>query len=229
MIESSLAFTPQQENSAFKQWQSSMATSRARIGGAAEMRYDLNDRTAGPLPVFGTLLARETLLSAGMSNALVPGSASAIASDAKADIAYNDTEGDSFQFADIIDMVNPLQHLPVVGMLYRKFTGDTMKPIAQIIGGAVFGGPIGAVGGTINAVVQSSTGKDLGDNMVALVSGEESFKAKPPAITIKKEESVLAADILEGTTLAIANLSVARDGRNNFAAKAPISNNRWNA
>lgn len=63
-------------------------------------------------------------------------------------LADADGEGDkkaSFGFSDIVDMVNPLQHIPVVSSLYQGATGDTIGAIAKIIGGAIFGGPIGAL------------------------------------------------------------------------------------
>ena len=31
-------------------------------------------------------------------------------------------------------MINPLQHIPVVSYLYRQFTGDSIRPIGQIVG-----------------------------------------------------------------------------------------------
>ena len=52
---------------------------------------------------------------------------------------------DGLSFRDVLDLVNPLQHIPVVGYLYRKLTGDTIDPAIRIAGGALFGGPIGAV------------------------------------------------------------------------------------
>ena len=46
--------------------------------------------------------------------------------------------------------LNPLQHLPVVGMLYRQATGETLPAPLSIMGsvamGAIFGGPIGILG-----------------------------------------------------------------------------------
>lgn len=71
-----------------------------------------------------------------------------------------------FKFGDVVDIVNPLHHLPIVGMVYRGLTDDKIGPMAQIIGGAAFGGPIGAVTGTINAVTQIQTGKDVGDHVM---------------------------------------------------------------
>ncbi len=51
----------------------------------------------------------------------------------------------SFGFADIVDMINPLQHIPIVSGLYQSATGDTIGSIATIVGGAIFGGPLGAL------------------------------------------------------------------------------------
>lgn len=49
-------------------------------------------------------------------------------------------------FGDLItDMVNPLQHIPVIGQLYRAVTGDEIAPASQVAGGAIFGGPIGGL------------------------------------------------------------------------------------
>jgi len=51
---------------------------------------------------------------------------------------------DGFNFGDLIDLVNPLQHVPVLGNLYRRFTGDIAAPAIRVAGGALFGGPLGA-------------------------------------------------------------------------------------
>ncbi|MGD9601579.1 MAG: hypothetical protein AB7O21_14130 [Gammaproteobacteria bacterium] len=52
---------------------------------------------------------------------------------------------DGLSFGDLIDLVNPLQHIPIVGQLYRQATGDTVAPLVRVAGGALFGGPLGAV------------------------------------------------------------------------------------
>lgn len=48
------------------------------------------------------------------------------------------------RFRDLLDIVNPLQHIPGVSQVYRKLTGDEIKPAMALAGGALFGGPIGA-------------------------------------------------------------------------------------
>lgn len=54
-------------------------------------------------------------------------------------------------FADIIDTLNPLQHLPVVGYVYRAITGDEASAGAKVAGGAAYGALLGGpVGGLIS-------------------------------------------------------------------------------
>lgn len=69
---------------------------------------------------------------------------------------------DGLTFRDVLDVVNPLQHIPLIGTLYRKLTGDTIDPAMRIAGGALFGGPIGAIASTVavafNASLQTSPG-----------------------------------------------------------------------
>lgn len=79
---------------------------------------------------------------------------------------------DGFSFADLLDVVNPLQHLPVVGQIYRGITGDEISPAARLAGGTLFGGPVGFVLAVANNVVESATGNDIGENIVAMVQGE---------------------------------------------------------
>jgi hypothetical protein len=86
----------------------------------------------------------------------------------------NKNKQEAFQFADVIDVINPLQHLPIVGMIYREVTGDELHPMAQIIGGALYGGPVGAVIGTVNAIAQVQTGHDMSDHALGVI-GFKSF------------------------------------------------------
>lgn len=83
-----------------------------------------------------------------------------------------------YAFHDVIDIVNPLQHLPVVNMLYRGITGDEIKPASQIIGGSLYGGPVGAVTGTVNAIAQIQTGKDVASNVLTM-AGIDTNKTDP--------------------------------------------------
>lgn len=48
-----------------------------------------------------------------------------------------------FSFWDFLDMINPLQHIPIVSDYYRQATGDTIKPELKIAGGIATGGVFG--------------------------------------------------------------------------------------
>ena len=82
-------------------------------------------------------------------------------------------EKSSFGFRDFIDMINPLQHLPVISTIYRKLTGDEMGSAPRLVGGAIFGGLLGSwVSGLASAVANvfsaNATGKDIGDHVLEL-------------------------------------------------------------
>ncbi len=74
-----------------------------------------------------------------------------------------------FGFLDIIDMVNPLQHIPVVNYIYRAITGDEIKPASKIIGGGIYGGAVGAASGVVTALIEEKTGKDMVGNALSIV------------------------------------------------------------
>jgi len=74
---------------------------------------------------------------------------------------------DGFTFLDFLDIINPLQHIPIVSTVYRSITGDTIDAAPRVAGGAVFGGIIGAAAGLVNVIFEETTGKDLGEHVMA--------------------------------------------------------------
>ncbi|MEQ8638996.1 MAG: hypothetical protein RIE31_00065 [Alphaproteobacteria bacterium] len=71
-------------------------------------------------------------------------------------------------FADLLDVLNPLQHLPLVGSLYRQATGDSLSPAAYVLGGGLWNGllsggaglAVGMAGAVTDAVLVAGTGRD---------------------------------------------------------------------
>lgn len=130
---------------------------------------------------------------------------------------------EGFQFYDVVDVINPLQHLPVISMVYRGITGDKLHPMSQIIGGALYGGPVGAVVGTANAISQVQTGKDIGEQVLGFVGIENEGASSNPAIDKNNPEAQLnnVADTIDrqapledlpGSTLSFVNLSEPNKG-----------------
>ena len=55
---------------------------------------------------------------------------------------------DGFNFGEVLDILNPLQHIPGINTLYRKLTGDDASVRARMTGSALYGmigGPLGMV------------------------------------------------------------------------------------
>lgn len=46
-------------------------------------------------------------------------------------------------FDEFLEGLNPLHHLPVVGMIYRGATGRGLHPTMRVLGGLAMGGPAG--------------------------------------------------------------------------------------
>lgn len=113
-------------------------------------------------------------------------------------------------FSDLLDVINPLHHIPILGSIYRAISGDTIKPAAQVIGGGLFGGPLGAMVATIEVAHEQETGKDFGGAILALLNG---------APEDKTAERTLVADIANDT------LDPAADETGNIAALPPANIN----
>jgi hypothetical protein len=73
---------------------------------------------------------------------------------------------DGFGFGDFLDLINPLQHIPVVGTIYRRITGDDISAASKVVGGAIFGGAMGLAFSAFDAVIKEQNGKDLGETVL---------------------------------------------------------------
>lgn len=74
---------------------------------------------------------------------------------------------DGFSFSDILDFINPLQHIPVVSTIYRAITGDEIGVAPRLVGGAVLGGVVGLSVAAADCALQAATGKDTGETILA--------------------------------------------------------------
>lgn len=146
-----------------------------------------NDRMAGGVPVWDS---RRT--APAPAQAEQPSFAETL-SYAAQDSATATDESDEFGFFDLLDMVNPLQHIPIVSTLYRGITGDEIKPVARIIGGTVFGGPAGGAMSLANVIIEEETGKDITGNVIAMVQGDTPHWRHTPDDPEQRLNSVLAA------------------------------------
>ncbi len=79
--------------------------------------------------------------------------------------AFN--KGNSPSFSDLVDIINPLQHIPVVNTIYRAITGDHESAFADVVGGAIYGGPIGAGLAMADLGLRDTTGGTVGEHVMA--------------------------------------------------------------
>lgn len=93
-------------------------------------------------------------------------------------------------FGDFLDLINPLQHIPVVSTIYRTITGDEISGPAKILGGMLFGGPIGFIASAFDTIVAQATGRDMGETVLAAFAGPEESPA--PQLAARQDIKVPA-------------------------------------
>ena len=85
--------------------------------------------------------------------------------------AFDEDDGPSF--SDVLDIINPLQHIPIINTIYQHLTGDTEGALADVAGGTLWAGPIGLVTSLIDLAVKSETGKSISDNILGWLGLED--------------------------------------------------------
>lgn len=76
-------------------------------------------------------------------------------------------------FWDVLDVINPFQHIPMVNAIYR-----------ELIGATAVGGPIGCAAAIAENLLSEATGKDFGEHAMAAFSGsgaDTQFAVAQPA------------------------------------------------
>jgi len=130
-------------------------------------------------------------------------------------------DGESF-FDHILDVVNPLQHLPVIGTIYRAITGEHLDPVEKIAGDTLYGGLWGAVSSIADVAFESITGKSFEDTALALFKSDDKIKVASTKVavpTINANVSLPSADLPAlPTTTAAANAPANIPGSMDVAA-----------
>jgi hypothetical protein len=101
-------------------------------------------------------------------------------------------------FHHLLDVINPLQHLPVVGTIYRAITGEHIGAIEKIAGDTLYGGLWGAVSSIADVAFEGITGKSFEDTAMSWFKGDDSIKVA--------SAKVVAPSIPAGTSLPSSDL-----------------------
>jgi len=88
--------------------------------------------------------------------------------------------GKSF-FDNLLDVINPLEHIPIVSTIYDKLTGNKTGTLEQIAGDTLYGGVTGLAASVAGAIFKQATGKTIADTVLALFEGDNSTKVADAA------------------------------------------------
>lgn len=114
------------------------------------------------------------------------------AAPAAAPKAKSDDSG--FGFDDLLDIINPLQHIPVVSTIYRHLTGDKIETVPKLAGDTLYGGLTGFLCSLGDTLFTELTGKSVGDTVYAALIGED----EPPAIAVANDNAEPALQAAAG-------------------------------
>jgi hypothetical protein len=113
-------------------------------------------------------------MDAALPVAVPPASTPADQKSASSSNAAPKSSDWDFSFHNLLDIVNPLEHLPIIGTLYRAITGTHIGIPEKIAGDALYGGLWGAVSSVADAAFEAVTGKDFGSTVLAFFTGHHS-------------------------------------------------------
>jgi len=101
-----------------------------------------------------------------------------------------------FGFADFLDVINPLQHIPIVSTIYRAITGDTISPTANVMGSALFGGPAGVFAAAATEMLSEMTGGSPDEHLLAMFDDGDSKSASVAASPATTDAPAAAPTLL---------------------------------
>lgn len=142
-------------------------------------------------PIYHTMV-----MSPGPAGGKTPGAS--VPATAASSGAEQPAEPHESFFHHLLDVVNPLQHLPIIGTIYRAITGEKLDAVEKIAGDTLYGGLWGAVTSVADVAFEGLTGKSFEDTAIALFKGDGKTKiagTKVAAPAIAANVSLPSADL----------------------------------
>jgi hypothetical protein len=127
-----------------------------------------------------------------------------------------------FSFHNLLDIVNPLEHLPIIGTIYRAITGTHIGIPEKIAGDALYGGLWGAVSGVADAAFEAVTGKDFGSTVLALFTRHHDA-ALAGNVVVTPPVKLPAASGSQTNDVTALESSLSRNGVNGELAQRALS------
>jgi hypothetical protein len=105
------------------------------------------------------------------------------------------SDGGGF-FHHLLDVINPLQHLPVIGTIYRAITGEHIGAVEKVMGDALYGGLWGAASSVADLAFEGITGHSVEDTVLGWFShGSKIASVKVAAPAISATTSLPSTDL----------------------------------
>ena len=100
---------------------------------------------------------------------------------------------DGLSFRDVLDAINPLNHIPIVSDIFADATGHTASTASRLAGGALIGGPIGLVASLGSVIFEDATGSTPSQAVYAALTGEDTTHVAQATTADAPETTELAA------------------------------------
>jgi hypothetical protein len=105
---------------------------------------------------------------------------------------------DGLSFRDVVDAINPLNHIPIVSDVMKAQTGHHVSTASRLVGGTLLGGPIGFVASLASIIFEEGAGASPAEAAYAAITGEETTQVASNASTTAPsdaaEEQVASLD-----------------------------------
>jgi hypothetical protein len=116
-------------------------------------------------------------------------------------------------FSELLDIINPLQHLPVIGTIYRAITGEHVDAFAKIAGDTLYGGVWGAATSVADVAFEAVTGKSAEDTVLAWFDSSNDGPKLAAHLTAPRTSPITASSLPvldQPLTIAAADLPTAQ-------------------
>ncbi len=124
---------------------------------------------------------------------------------------------DGLTFRDVLDAVNPLNHIPIVSDLFASATEHKASTASRLAGGTLLGGPIGFVASLATVIFEHATGQSPAMAAYAAATGKRSTTQIASATPSPETEP------MELASLAPAAAATSAAPTMNQSSTAPIS------
>ncbi len=97
-------------------------------------------------------------------------------------------------FRDVLDAVNPLNHIPIVSTIYQRAVGHQPSTASNLAGGALLGGPIGFMASLASEIFTSAIGVGPMESAYAAITGDGAQQVAQVAANVPEQLASLDVD-----------------------------------